>query len=87
MAKGKILMVDDERKILSLVRSYLEREDYRVIEATDGRQAIVAFRGGAPDLIVLDIMLSEVDGLEVRRISRRTSEVLIIMLTARDEDF
>jgi DNA-binding response OmpR family regulator len=87
MAKGKILMVDDERKILSLVRSYLEREDYRVIEATDGCQAIVAFRGGAPDLIVLDIMLSEVDGLEVRRISRRTSEVLIIMLTARDEDF
>ncbi|MFC1977470.1 response regulator transcription factor [Chloroflexota bacterium] len=86
MAKGKILVVDDERKILSLVRAYLEREGYRVIEATDGRQALEAFHRGTPDLIVLDIMLPEVDGLEVCREIRRTSEVPIIMLTARDED-
>lgn len=86
MAKGKILVVDDERKILSLVRAYLEREGYRVIEATDGHQALEAFQRGTPDLIVLDLMLPEVDGLEVCREIRRTSEVPIIMLTARDED-
>ena len=86
MVKGKILVVDDEKKILSLVRAYLEREGYRVIEATDGQQALEAFQREAPDLIVLDLMLPEVDGLEVCREIRRTSEVPIIMLTARDED-
>lgn len=86
MAEGKILVVDDERKILSLVRGYLEREGYRVTEATDGRQALEAFQRVTPDLIILDLMLPEVDGLEVCREVRRTSEVPIIMLTARDED-
>jgi len=86
MAKGKILVVDDERKILTLVRGYLEREGYRVIEATDGRQAMEAFQRETPDLIVLDLMLPEMDGWEVCREVRRTSEVPIIMLTARDED-
>ncbi len=86
MSKGKILVVDDERKIVSLVRAYLEREGYRVIEASDGRQALETFRREKPDLIVLDLMLPEVDGLEVCRQIRRTSEVPIIMLTARDED-
>jgi DNA-binding response OmpR family regulator len=86
VAKGKILVVDDERKILTLVRGYLEREGYQVIEATDGRQAMEAFQREAPDLIVLDLMLPEMDGWEVCREVRRTSEVPIIMLTARDED-
>ena len=86
MAKGKILVVDDERKILSLVRAYLEREGYRVTEATDGRQALESFQRETPDLIVLDLMLPEVEGLEVCREVRRTSKVPIIMLTARDED-
>ena len=86
MAEGKILVVDDERKIISLMRAYLEREGYRVIEASDGRQALETYRREKPDLIVLDLMLPEVDGLEVCRQIRRTSEVPIIMLTARDED-
>ncbi len=86
MSKGKILVVDDERKIISLVRGYLEREDYRVIEAIDGRQALEAFRREAPQLIILDLMLPEMDGWEVCREVRRTSDVPIIMLTARDED-
>lgn len=86
MAKGKVLLVDDERKILSLVRAYLEREDYQVIEATDGQQALEAFRHNSPDLIVLDLMLPKLDGLEVCREIRRSSAVPIIMLTARDED-
>ena len=71
MAKGKILVVDDERKIVSLVRAYLEREGYRVIEASDGRQALETSRREKPDLIVLDLMLPEMDGLEVCRQIRR----------------
>ena len=86
MAKGKILVVDDERKILSLVRAYLEREGYQVTEAVDGHQALETFRHETPDLIILDIMLPGIDGLEVCREIRRTSAVPIIMLTARDED-
>jgi len=86
MAKTKILLVDDERKILSLVHAYLERENYQVIEAADGQQAMEAFRRDSPDLIVLDLMLPKIDGLEVCRQIRRTSAVPIIMLTARDED-
>lgn len=86
MPKGKILLVDDEKKILSLERAYLEREDYQVIEATDGQQALEAFRRESPDLIVLDLMLPKIDGLEVCREIRRTSIVPIIMLTARGED-
>lgn len=86
MARGKILVVDDEPKIVSLVRSYLEREDYQVSEASDGRLALEVFRRETPDLIILDIMLPGLDGLEVCREIRRSSEVPIIMLTARDED-
>ena len=86
MVKGKILVVDDEPKIVSLVRSYLEREGYQVAEAADGRLALEAFKRETPDLIVLDIMLPGIDGLEVCRQLRRTSDVPIIMLTARGED-
>lgn len=86
MSKGKILLVDDEKRILSLERAYLEREGYQVIEATDGQQALEAFRRSTPDLIVLDLMLPKLDGLEVCREIRRTSAVPIIMLTARGED-
>ncbi|MBI4188814.1 MAG: response regulator transcription factor [Chloroflexi bacterium] len=86
MAKGKILVVDDERKILSLVRAYLETEGYQVVEATNGRQALDVFRREKPDMVVLDLMLPELDGLEVCREIRRTSEVPVIMLTARGED-
>ena len=86
MAKGKILVVDDEKKIVSLVRTYLEREGYQVVEASDGRQALEAFQRENPTLIILDLMLPVLDGLEVCREIRRSSEVPIIMLTARNED-
>lgn len=86
MAKGKILVVDDEPKIVSLARTYLERDGYHVIEAHDGRLALEAFKRETPDLIILDIMLPVRDGLEVCREIRRSSEVPIIMLTARNED-
>lgn len=86
MAKAKVLVVDDEKKIVSLVRAYLDREGYQVTEAYDGKRALEAFRRDPPDLIILDLLLPEVDGLDVCREIRRSSEVPIIMLTARDED-
>jgi len=86
MPKGKILVVDDEPKIVSLVRTYLEREGYQVAEACDGRLALEAFKSESPNLVILDVMLPGLDGLEVCREIRRSSEVPIIMLTARDED-
>lgn len=82
----KILVVDDEAKIVELVRLYLERDGYGVVTASDGRMAIERARREKPDLVVLDIMLPQVDGLEVCRTLRRESGVPIIMLTARDED-
>lgn len=86
MASGKILVVDDERRIVSLVRAYLERDGYEVLEAYDGRTAVETCRREAPDLVVLDIMLPELDGREACRQIRRFSDVPIIMLTARDDD-
>ncbi|MEL7562628.1 response regulator transcription factor [Dehalogenimonas sp. 4OHTPN] len=86
MSKGKILVVDDEPKIVNTVRAYLEREGYEALEANNGRKAIEIFNREKPDLIILDLMLPEVDGLEVCRQIRRSSDVPIIMLTARQED-
>jgi len=83
MAKCKILIVDDDRKIVDLVRPYLERDNYRVFAARDGLAALELARQKNPDLIVLDILLPKVDGLDVCRILRTTSEVPIIMLTAK----
>jgi DNA-binding response OmpR family regulator len=81
-----VLVVDDERPLVQLVRSYLEREQFRVVEAFDGRQALDAARTHAPDVIVLDLMLPGVDGLEVAREIRTFSDAYIIMLTARADE-
>ncbi|HKY51269.1 MAG TPA: response regulator transcription factor [Candidatus Limnocylindria bacterium] len=78
-----ILVVDDDAKIVQLVRTYLEREGYRVISAVDGRSALEAAREQRPSLIVLDVMLPEVDGLAVTRLLRRNSDVAVLMLSAR----
>lgn len=86
MAKRTILVVDDEREIVDLLRSYLERDGYRVLAAYDGRQALEIARREHPDLMILDLMLPEVDGWEVCRQVRATSPMPIIMLTARDEE-
>lgn len=86
MRKAKVLVVDDEAKIVDLVRVYLEKEDYQVVTAGDGRQALETFEEQKPDLIVLDLMLPQIDGLEVCRSIRRRSATPIIMLTARSED-
>ena len=86
MAHKKILVVDDEKKIVDIVKAYLEREGYKVVVAYDGRLALHMARSQSPDLIVLDLMLPEVSGWDVCRTMRAESNVPIIMLTARDDD-
>jgi DNA-binding response OmpR family regulator len=84
MAKTKILIVDDDRKIVDLVRAYLEKDGYQVLASYDGWQALELARQKRPDLIVLDLMLPGVDGLDVCRILRgEGNKVPIIMLTAK----
>jgi two-component system, OmpR family, alkaline phosphatase synthesis response regulator PhoP len=81
-----ILVVDDEQRIVDLARMYLEQEGYAVVSAPDGERAIQKVRHDNPALVVLDIMLPGMDGFEVCRQLRSTSDVPIIMLTARTED-
>ncbi|HZP96667.1 MAG TPA: response regulator transcription factor [Candidatus Limnocylindria bacterium] len=81
-----VLVVDDEPKIVRLARDYLEHAGFRVTSASDGKEALAAFRTGAPDLIVLDLGLPMVDGLDVARAIRRTSNVPIVMLTGRGDE-
>ncbi|MFL7793724.1 MAG: response regulator [Anaerolineae bacterium] len=81
-----ILVVDDEPKIVKQARDYLERSGYRVLEAGDGKTALAQVRHERPDLIVLDLNLPEMDGLDVCRALRRESDVPIIMLTARVDE-
>ena len=84
MAK-KILVVDDEKRIVEILQAYLERDGYQVIAAYDGRSALELARSNSPDLIILDLMLPEVSGWDVCRELSRESDVPIIMLTARDD--
>ena len=81
-----ILVVDDELNIRELVRLYLEQAGYAVIEAADGSAALDQHDRVDPDLIVLDLMLPGMDGMEVTREVRRRGETPILMLTARSED-
>ena len=81
-----ILVVDDEPKIVKLARDYLERSGFRVVSAADGVTALSSSRQERPDLIVLDLNLPAMDGLDVCRALRRSSSVPIIMLTARVEE-
>src|SRR5437763_3273465 len=78
-----ILVVDDDPKIVTLVRAYLVRAGFDVLTAGDGRSALRLIRERRPRLVVLDLMLPELDGMEVTREARRESEVPILMLTAR----
>jgi len=78
-----ILVVDDDPKIVALVRAYLERERFRVVTAGDGRAALRAIEEHAPRLVVLDLMLPEVDGLAVIRRTRAMGDIPILVLSAR----
>ncbi len=85
-SSGKVLLVDDEKNIIKAISRYLEKENIEVIKAFDGKEALKKARTKNPDLIVLDLMLPEVDGLEVCRTLRNESSVYIIMLTAKTEE-
>ncbi len=82
----KILVVEDELEIVKVVRAYLEQSGFRVLTASDGQLALAMFRHEQPDLILLDLNLPQLNGLDVCRAIRRDSNVPIIMLTARAEE-
>ena len=81
-----ILVVDDEPTLRETLVEALETEGYRAIPAADGREALAKFRAERPDLILLDLMLPELSGVEVTRIIRAESGVPIVMLTAKDSE-
>jgi two-component system, OmpR family, response regulator RegX3 len=83
---GRILVVEDEESLADSVRYNLEREGYSVSVATDGRSALERFRSEQPVLVILDLMLPEVSGLDVCRMIRAESDVPIIMVTAKDSE-
>ena len=82
----KILVVDDEREIVKLVKAYLEQAGFQVATASDGQEGLIVFRHEKPDLVVLDLNLPRIDGLDVCRTIRRESDTPVIMLTARVEE-
>lgn len=86
MTNKRVLVVDDDAKTVELVKLYLNRDGYRVLPAFDGIEALRLAREAHPDLIVLDLMLPGIDGLEICRTLRVESDVPIIMLTARTTD-
>lgn len=81
-----VLVVDDERPIIELVGSYVRREGWALLTATDGKAALVVARDMQPDVVVLDLMLPEIDGIEVCRQLRTFSDAYVLMLTARNEE-
>ncbi len=85
MAKT-ILVVDDEKRLVSLVEAYLMQEGFRVVTAYNGREALFVARQESPDLIILDVMMPEMDGYEFMRLHRREHATPIILLTAKVEE-
>ena len=84
---NKILVVDDDQNICELLKLYLESESYTVYVANDGKAAVSTFQSKSPDLVLLDIMLPKMDGWQVCREIRKTSQAPIIMITAKGETF
>lgn len=87
MSMGKILVADDDQNICELIRLYLEKENFTVVLANDGEEAVAKFTAENPDLVLLDIMMPKLDGWQVCRQIRAKSECPIIMLTAKSETF
>ncbi len=90
MSKQKILLVDDEKDILELISFNLEKEGYEVVTAKNGRDAVEKAKQHSPDLILMDVMMPEMDGMEACRLIREDGSlrnVLIAFLTARNEDY
>ena len=84
--KYRILVVDDERRMVGFIRLNLEQDGFEVIEAFTGTEALDRLRDSLPDLILLDVMMPDIDGFEVLRTIREISQVPVIMLTAKGEE-
>ena len=84
---NKILIADDDRSIVELIRLYLEKEGFICITAENGKIALDKFKSDSPSLVILDVMMPEMDGWQVCREIRKTSSTPIIMLTAKGETF
>ncbi len=82
----RVLVVDDEDRIRGIVRGYLENDGFEVAEARDGDEAVTIAQDWGPDVVVLDVMMPRTDGLEVLRQLRTTSDVYVILLTARSDE-
>ena len=87
MSNNKILVVDDDAHIVELIKLYLEKEGFTVITANDGKKALEKFKSDSPSILILDVMMPEMDGWDVCREIRKTSNTPIIMLTAKGETF
>ena len=83
----KVLIVDDNKQIISILEAYAKKKGYQTVIAVDGQEALAVFERERPDIILLDVMMPKIDGFEVCRVIRKTSNVPIIMITARGEDF
>lgn len=83
----KVLIVDDNEQITSILAEYAKKEGYMPIVATDGEEALQKFKSENPDILLLDVMMPKIDGFSVCRQIRKSSNVPIIMITARGEDF
>jgi DNA-binding response OmpR family regulator len=81
--KNTVLIVDDEPKILEILKVYLEAGGYKVIQTTEGNEALKVFENAAPDLVITDLMLPDITGAELCKLVRQKSSIPIIMLTAR----
>lgn len=86
MSAARILLIDDEPSIHTVVSAYLEAEGYEYLSAMDGPSGLIAARSSKPDIIILDVMLPGMDGIELLANLRRESNVYVIMLTARTEE-
>ena len=86
MRPQRVLVVDDEKKIRDLLTAYLRADGFEVAEASDGAEALARARKTEPDLVILDVMMPGMDGIEVLRELRKTSDVYVMMLTARAEE-
>lgn len=86
MAARSVLVVDDEANIRDLVSQYLRRDGFEVVQAASGEEALASIARSMPDLVILDVRLPGIDGFETLRTIRRTSDVYVLMLTARSEE-
>ncbi|OGL46035.1 MAG: DNA-binding response regulator [Candidatus Schekmanbacteria bacterium RBG_16_38_10] len=86
MANTKILIIDDDQKLVGMVKNYLEKDGYEIFTAFDGAEGINKIESQRPDLVILDLMLPKLDGLEVCRLTRKESSIPILMLSAKGEE-